>query len=112
MDRGKQEFLESFQFNSTVLDAFTSFSFRSPRENGSLDGSKKAESPGSARSTPNLKKDEKDKPATPTSKPMLPGYPFPDGLPPPGVFNGFRPPLSGSVDPTRPLPPGLLGGKP
>ena len=43
---------------------------------------------------------------------MITGYPFPDGLPPPGVFNGFRPPLPGVVDPTRPLPPGVIGGKP
>jgi len=44
------------------------------------------------------------------------GYPFPDGLPPPGVFNGFRPPLPGVVDPSRAappaLPPGVIGGKP
>ena len=41
------------------------------------------------------------------------GYPFgPDGLPTPGVFNGFRPPLPTALDPTRPLPPGLIGGKP
>ena len=41
------------------------------------------------------------------------GYPFgPDGLPTPAVFNGFRPPLPTALDPTRPLPPGLIGGKP
>ena len=41
------------------------------------------------------------------------GYPFPDGIPPPGaVFNGFRPPIPGAIDPTRPLPPGLVAGKP
>lgn len=47
---------------------------------------------------------------------MITGYPFPDGLPPPGVFNGFRPPLPGVVDPSRAappaLPPGVIGGKP
>ena len=51
---------------------------------------------------------------------FLAGYPFgPDGLPAPGVFNGFRPPLPTgtlpvptTLDPTRPLPPGLIGGKP
>ena len=55
---------------------------------------------------------------------MIAGYPFgPDGLPPPGVFNGFRPPLptsaaaaaaaAAALDPSRPpLPPGLIGGKP
>ena len=41
------------------------------------------------------------------------GYPFgPDGLPTPGVFNGFRPPLPTALDPTRPLPPGLIPGAP
>ena len=45
---------------------------------------------------------------------LIIGYPFADGLPPPGVFNGFRPPLPTAVDPTRPagLPPSLIGGKP
>ena len=44
---------------------------------------------------------------------FAPGYPFPDGIPPPGaVFNGFRPPIPGAMDPTRPLPPGLVAGKP
>lgn len=45
---------------------------------------------------------------------LIVGYPFADGLPPPGVFNGFRPPLPTAVDPTRPagLPPSLIGGKP
>ena len=40
-------------------------------------------------------------------------YPFgPDGQPTPGVFNGFRSPLPTVLDPTRPSPPSLIGGKP
>ena len=33
-------------------------------------------------------------------------------VPPGAVFNGFRPPIPGALDPTRPLPPGLVAGKP
>jgi len=117
---------------------------RSPRENGGSNatndaGSKKDPlSPSSARSTPasagsSGKKDEQGSAAgnktssgSPGAGKILPpksalgalaGYPFgPDGLPTPGVFNGFRPPLPTALDPTRPLPPGLIpgvaGGKP
>ena len=101
---------------------------KSPRENGTdgVNGKKDPLSPSSARSTPastaggDRKKDDKPStsPGAAKTSPPIPkglgalGYPFPDGLPPPGVFNGFRPPLPGTLDPTRPLPPGLIGGKP
>ena len=101
---------------------------KSPRENGpdGVNGKKDPLSPSSARSTPasnsggDRKKDEKmstspgaAKTSPPTAKGIgTLGYPFADGIPPPGVFNGFRPPLPGTLDPTRPLPPGLIGGKP
>ncbi|XP_059081773.1 protein groucho-like isoform X1 [Tigriopus californicus] len=101
---------------------------RSPKENGGVSecgGKKDPHSPNSARSTPASigKKDDKAlsaspgvgqaKMSPPVSKALAGlGYPFPDGIPPPGVFNGFRPPIPGAIDPARPLPPGLVGGKP
>ena len=105
---------------------------KSPRENGTDGSNSKKDplSPSSARSTPastsggggggDRKKDDKQSTSPGAAKITPPagkglgtlGYPFPDGLPPPGVFNGFRPPLPGSLDPSRPLPPGLIGGKP
>merc|ERR1719351_79673 len=99
---------------------------KSPRENGTENGKKDPLSPSSARPTPASTsggdRKKEDKPSTtPEAAKITPpatkalgalGYPFADGLPPPGVFNGFRPPLPGTLDPTRPLPPGLIGGKP
>ena len=114
---------------------------RSPKENGATNGDsgskKDPMSPSSQRSTPGSKKDGAEssksgaspraKMSPPVSKALVglgAGYPFGEagaaaaaaaaaGLPPPGVFNGFRPPLAGPlVDPSRPLPPGLVGGKP
>ena len=114
---------------TTTPAAATTNGNKSPKENGT-DGAgsrKDPHSPASARSTPGSssgKKEESGKPprsspgakvSPPTTKPPAGplgalGYPFPDGLAPPGVFNGFRPPLPGALD--RPLPPGLIGGKP